>query len=412
MSCRVLVRNMSAVVLFVLVALIPLQLPGADAGHSGVGVSPATLGFRDPPLLPDSSKIALLRFQQHFDVPVKAEIDVLPHEGQTDDASAWVTVDRAGMRVLDPGEHLVTVQVDVPPAAANGMYKAHVRFKVHPPDDYDFEGSGALAQTSVTAVVVIQVDDENEVKRVAVPEPPTLLPVESGGALRFALTLSNTGNVIANPHVALTIHDQMQTHVLQTFWFNETHLAPGVIQDLELQVDDHGLPAGQYWAESKVYVDDAEVFATKPQTFDVLEAGTLARSLDLKRIAIEDDAIRIVVGSLVKLTAHVENTGQVATIGEFVGEVRRDGAILDSLGSRPLEVPVGGDGELHMLYEPTEPGQYTFIGRVHYGNKVTEEKTVLLEVEDAPAGMVWAFVGAGVLVVGAAGVVAVQRLRR
>lgn len=370
------------VLLTLALVLAPNPVPGAQAAHSAVGVSPATLDFTDPPLLAGGSKVGFLTFQQHYDRPVEVQIDAIPYGGPAGDATSWLRLSSQGTIVLTPGSHQIDVHVDVPASTANGHYAAGVRFMVQPPDGRDFEGSGATAQAAVTSIIKIAVANENQVKRIEA-EPKVLIdPVEVDGSLQVTLTLTNTGNVDANPHVRLDVFDQMKARVLQSTWFNETILRPGESEPVTFAIPGHGLPEGQYWASVLVALDGATIHTSGHKEFHVLEKGALLRSLQLKTIQIENNMTRVAPGKMLKLTALVLNTGQIAATGQFLGEVRRNGELIEALESRPLEIAIGETGQMHMLYTPKEPGSHEFVGSVQYGSKITEEKSVLVAVDE------------------------------
>lgn len=387
---------------FLLLAIVStvLAVPSGATTQGSAGVSPATLSFVDPPALAGGTQQGALEFQQRYDVPVEVAVTIISLQGDWGDARSWMSLDRSGRFTLEPGTHPFHLKAATPDGVPNGLYKAGVLFRIHPPHVDAFEGSGSTAETSVTATIVLLVDNDNEVMRVTVSGRPQVMTAEVDGDLRFTVPWANTGNVAANPHVQVEILDQMQSGVLRTYWFNETILAPGEKGDHSFTVYSHDLPEGQYWARISVFLGDELVTATSPITFDVLKEGALARNAELRRVGIDGNLTKATPGTPLRITAMVANTGNISIVAQFHGEVWRDGALVDLIESSPGQVPLGEERILNTLYTPDTPGRYEIKGHVAYEGKVTEEKSVLIAVEDAPGSLPWLPIGIGVSVIG------------
>lgn len=388
--------------------------PVSAQSGEGIGVAPSTLRIDDPPLVRGGSMERTLSFQQHDHDVARVEVRVLPPtEPDAQDASGWVTLDPGGeIDVPRTSDHPVKVKIDVPVTAANGHYRAKVEFRVL--QACDSSGSCAAVQTAASSILAMTVGGE-QVKRIKVLGSPDLNDAEEGGPLQFRVPLENTGNVDADPTIRLQIQDKHQTKILRTYWFNQTVLKPGESGSYTQILRDLDLPRDQYWAIVTVYLDGVLVKTANPQTFDVLEAGALARSAVLKTIRITGDLTTAAVGDLVKLSAIVQNTGQAPVVAQFKGEVWVDGVLRDTFASDPREIAIGETAPLEVIYVVQHGGQHEFKGRAQYGSKVTEERSLLLAVEGeaaAGAGLLWVGLGLLLLVGVVSALVFVGRSRK
>lgn len=396
-------------VLTLLVAGTTLTITTAGAQQQGsVGVSPATAEFTDPPLLPGGTSQVVLKLQQRYAQPIDVHVAALPLSGDAGDAHTWLRLDREGHMVLSPGIHEFIVKIQVPETAANGLYKAGVAFEITPEETAQGDNSSATAKSSVTATLTIDVNNENEVKRLEVRGQPTIHPTEEGAPLRVSVPVANTGNVDITPKYTFELKDPMQRNVVKTFTASGMLIRPGQEQNQTVVIQKPGLERGQYWMSVTTLLDGNPVGVSDPASFDVLAPGELARHAELRSIRIDGDVTRVTVGQLVKLTAVVVNTGQGPLVAEFEGEVLRDGVLVEGLGSKAVEIPVGETGALTMLYRIDEPGKYEFQGRAFYGSKVTEEKSLIVTAAEESAFV--PSVGFGGAIAGLCGVVLVATM--
>ncbi len=363
-----------------------LMATAQDSGSgTGVGVAPASLHMDDPPLIRGGSKVGTLQFQQHdHDLAHVVTSIHRPSSGDEGDASSWITLDpgEGTMEVPRTDDFPVEVEVSVPTTAANGMYAARVNFLVEEGCDAD-GGACVGVQASASATIYVNVEDGDEVKRIAVPGSLTVHDMETGSDFQFSIPLENTGNVDANPHVKLEILDKFQDDVVTHRWLNETMLRPGEKEDTTFIVDDLDLAEDQYWARVQVYLDGVEIHESGSRTFDVVPPGTLAQSAELRTIRVDGDITIVKVGELIRMVAMVENTGKVPVLAQFLGTVEVDGKLADRLESDELQIPIGATQGIEMFYTVEQAGSHVFKGQIHYGGKITEERSLLLNAQDA-----------------------------
>lgn len=359
-------------------------IAAAQTSGSGVGVAPASLHMDDPPLIRGGGKVGILQFQQHDHELAHVVVSIHnPSDGDHGDASSWITLDPPAGRIEVPrtADYPVEVEVAVPETAANGLYAARVNFLVEEACDAD-GGACVGVQASASATVYVRVEDGEEVKQIAVLGSLSVHDMETGSDFQFSLELENTGNVDAVPQVKLEILDKFQEEVITHRWLNDTLLRPGERGDHTFIVPDLDLPEDQYWARVNVHLDGVSIHESGVRTFDVVPPGTLAQTAELRTIRIDGDLTSARVGELIRMEAIVENTGAVPVLAQFQGTVEVDGRLVDRLESDQRQIPIGATQGIEMFYTVEHPGQHVFKGQIHYGSKITEERSLLLSAQD------------------------------
>jgi hypothetical protein len=197
---------------------------------------------------------------------------------------------------------------------------------------------------------------------------------ETGFPLRINIHFQNTGNVIASPAVSVSVF-QDQT-LVDEYTFSDASVKPGSKEVIPLEWNTEGQRAGEY--EARVVVSlGGETIATEDVPFEVLPAGTLTREGQLVSVAPEGEPI---LGTILKVIATFANTGQIETPAQFVGEVYRDGTLVDTLESQELLVLPKQRTSLAAYVKIEEPGAYSIKGQVNFGGNVTGMEEVSLNV--------------------------------
>jgi hypothetical protein len=397
-------RGVALKILLIGALLLAFSVPADAQSGTGVGVSPATLEMDDPPLLRGGGKVATLQFQQHDHDLAHVLLSVQsPNPGDHGDASSWITLDppQGEIEVPRTDDFPVQIEVAVPETAANGLYAARVNFRLTQACEAD-GGACVGVQAATTATVWIDVQDVGEVKRILV-DNPRVRSMEIGSAFQFEVPLENTGNVDANPHIRLRVYsqhdyDKDDAEPLTERWLRDTILRPGERGDYTFIVRDLDLGLGQYWAKIDVYLDDERIHEGTFRTFDIVPVGTLAQIAELRTIRIDGDITNARVGDLIRLEAIVENTGEVPVTASFRGNVLVDGRIVDTFETSPLEIPIGATQGIELVYRVEHAGSHVFEGRIHYGNKITDQRTLLLAVDSTGLNVPgWAWFGLAAL---------------
>jgi cobalamin biosynthesis Mg chelatase CobN len=87
-------------------------------------------------------------------------------------------------------------------------------------------------------------------------------------------------------------------------------------------------------------------------------------------------------GALTKLKVVFRNTGQIDSKAVFVGEVQRDGVLVDAIQSVEKLVEPGSSGQLDVFVKTDKPGEYVVTGKINFEGKETDTKTVSFAVAD------------------------------
>ncbi|HYD03881.1 MAG TPA: hypothetical protein VEC16_06315, partial [Alphaproteobacteria bacterium] len=100
------------------------------------------------------------------------------------------------------------------------------------------------------------------------------------------------------------------------------------------------------------------------------------------------------VGDVVPVTAVFKNTGERTVSAKFKGVVTLDNKIVETLDSEFYDIPPGEIGNIEMYFTPEKYGQYIISGRILYNNKLSYEKSSVLNVNTGTekTGNAWVFV--------------------
>lgn len=197
---------------------------------------------------------------------------------------------------------------------------------------------------------------------------------EIGNPLEFSMTVSNTGNVRVRPNVSIDVWNQDQSTLLNslTIDFNRVEVLPTTSRVLMNRFDNN-YRIGQYWAYATVYpCQKSELIS-----FSVLEKGSIADYGDLLRIENKPWAS---TGEAVPITAVFKNNGERVVSAKFKGVVQQNEKVVQVLDSDFYDVAQGEINNIQVFFTPKKLGQYTISGRVLYNNKLTYEKSSILNV--------------------------------
>ncbi len=197
---------------------------------------------------------------------------------------------------------------------------------------------------------------------------------ETGQPLELHASIQNTGNVNLQPQFQIDIWNKQQTQIVHTqnLTLNE-NLLP-TTQDTFIDQFQHDLPIGQYWAQ----IREPQCENQKMITFNVLDIGGTTDHGKLLRIdnqpwANTDDIIRI--------AAIFKNTGERSVNAHFKGTIKKEDQVVEVIETDPLQVEPSQTQELETFFNPQQPGRYTVEGRVVYNNKLTFQKSSIINVK-------------------------------
>ena len=200
--------------------------------------------------------------------------------------------------------------------------------------------------------------------------------VEEGQPLPITIVSENKGNVRAFPFAAITILDKTKRTVVREHTTSLGEILPTRTESTPINVSTSGLAPDQYWANVTIFLGNRSV-ATKLVTFDIFEPGSLRTKGELVRI---DGTVWSSVGDTLRLVPVFRNIGELRVSATFKGEVYRDTAFVTSVESDTIFVDPGQEVNLTVFFTLQQPGRHELRGYVLYSQKITEEKSFILNV--------------------------------
>jgi len=278
-----------------------------------------------------------------------------------------------------PGNDKVTliVRFVIPEDTANANYYGKIEVKTIPSSS--FTGSGQSMIVGANSDVIINVTGEQILDGVVTSI--SVGDTETGYPLTVRTLIKNTGNVIITPKIDVKILKDDQ--VIHSFAHQKEKIKPQQTGT----INPEWIPSGaiipdEYIADVTVSIDGWTLTSQKSH-FKIFPIGTLTRRGNLTDILIEGDQA---VGSLVKVNAHFQNTGEIDTDAKFVGEVYKDGVLVDKITSEELHVEKYMSTVLVSYLKLESTGDYLIKGKVIYSGKETPVKEVSLKAGQSTPG--------------------------
>ena len=349
----------SIILFFLAIVLIS---PNAEA--VGVGVSPATLHFSN--MLRDGYAEGFITSSVGTDNFVS--VSAVPRG----EIAEWIDFPEGPLLQVNkdnPGRFKIVV---TPPSdVANGIYNGFIRFTTSPLGEIT-TGAGSAVTVSVDASISVGITDTQFLKCTATGF--VIKDTEEGQPLLLSINVFNEGNVRVRPEVDVTIWNQRQDKIVETFSFKADKGAlPTTRETFFFNLPNKNLDIAQYWADITVRpCQDSKLL-----TFDIVEPGTLALDGILKTIITK---VWAEVGEITQIIAVFQNIGESPVKAKFKGNVQLDGRVIQILESEQVVVGIGEEANLTTFFTPGVPGRFIVKGRVFYGNKQTFDNTGIINV--------------------------------
>lgn len=266
----------------------------------------------------------------------------------------------------------VVIRIKVPSDAINANYTGSLTARTIPDTD-ETGGTGQSLVIGASTKVTINVTGDQIIdgKVLGIFTENT----EPGYPLKITTRFQNTGNVVVNPKIVITIFQD--NNIINSFSHETTSVKPGITQPIiaEWMTTAANIPA-DYTAKVDVLLN-GNIIKSDELSFQILPVGTLTKSGNLTDIYVEGEPA---VGNIVTIRAYFTNTGQVETQTKFSAEVYRDNKLIDTISSDELTAPKHQETVLISYLKITEPGDYLIKGKVIYSGKETPIKEISLNV--------------------------------
>ena len=195
-----------------------------------------------------------------------------------------------------------------PDDVANGDYEGFIRFTTSPLGKVT-SGAGSAIQVSVDVKIKVTITDLQFLKCQATGF--VIKDAEQGQPILFSASIYNKGNVRIKPAIDVTIWNQRQDKIVDTFNKQlSQEILPTTKQTVFFNIPSTNLVIAQYWAS--ITVNPCQ--DNKLLTFDIVEPGTLGLEGVLKTIITKVWAER---NEIVPIVAVFQNLGETPVKAKF-----------------------------------------------------------------------------------------------
>lgn len=256
----------------------------------------------------------------------------------------------------------IVIQITIPEDAANREYNGTVIVSSEPADT-NVSGNYTTVSLNIPVLLFINVTGY-QILNVSVLYIE-VDNVEIGYPCRLRLQFRNTGNVEATPHTEVII--TKDGRYIDSLSGSTDPIQLDQLGNQELIWNTTGMVAGNYVAHFNITLD-GKLVEERDVSFRLFPPGTFTRNGTLLGITYEGKPAK---GKVLKIIATFRNTGDVDTPAKFIGEVYKDGELVDVIESKEITVPKYRKENLYAYYKIKENGTYVIKGYVLYGSKTT-----------------------------------------
>ena len=257
------------------------------------------------------------------------------------------------------------VRFTIPPDTANGIYNTTLRAQLRP---VSAGGNDMGVTTIMEATSQISVTVSGVQKVSGTVDYITAEDTEVNYPLPIKVLFHNTGNVAVNPEISATILGK--GNIIDTLSYSGTPVNAGEAGIIIVRWNNTGNEPGNY--STRVGVSVAKTSIKESEIpFRIFPPGTLSRQGNLTALLYDGAPV---VGTVLKITGIFENTGTIETKAKLMGEIYRDGVLVDTFTSDELSIPIYSKGELIHYLKLDAMGGYTIKSYVLYEGKKTPQK--------------------------------------
>ena len=363
--------NSCSWIIFLSCAIIILFSHVSDVNAVSISVTKAVIDYNDVLKGGYAEDVVYVSTDAPFNVPISYEL--------LGDIKDWVTVDpdlnAPNSTVYISNANYQTVRVIIKPPADTpiGTYSGTLRLITG-----TLNNGGAQYGSQLQAAFMIRISVKVTGTQFLSCSGAGVVIRDSevGNPLEYSMSVNNGGNIRVRPTATIDIWNQDQTKLIMTknLDFANLEVLPTTNQAFYNSFISN-LRIGQYWA----YVTIAPCGNSNLVTFNVYEKGTIVDSGDLVRI---ENSAWAKVDEIVPINAYFKNTGQRTVSAKFKGVITSENRIVQTLDSEFYDIAPGQTGTLQVFFTPKKYGQYIITGRVLYNNKLSFEKSSVINVNE------------------------------
>jgi hypothetical protein len=360
---------------FLMLITLIMMVNSADA--IGIGLSPGEMVL--------NNSLKGITYEKSLTIINMAEEDLNYSLSSNGDIEGWVSFyyqnpDTEIQSIIVPanGKISVITKFQIPTDAVSKDYFGTINVRSVPEIAED---SGSQQSLIIGGSIKININVTGDQIIDGVVNGISIYNIEPGYPLKVETMFRNTGNVVANPEIKVTI--LKDNELIHSFIYDKATIKPSITNAItaEWKTTEETIP-GDYTANVIVSLD-GKILRSSDKTFKILPVGTYSRQGNLTDIRIEGEPT---IGSLVKVNAYFENTGEIETAAKFSGEVYKDGNLIDTITSEELQVEKYKEAELVSYFKLESKGDYLIKGKVIYSGKETPVKEVSLKAGKSTPG--------------------------
>lgn len=246
-----------------------------------------------------------------------------------------------------------------------------------PDETEEISGAGATMGIGTMTKVKVIVKGEapkGQVKSIVVNN------VEINRPLRILTMFENKGKVTAQPVISVDVFKGRE--LIGSSKNTEAIVQVGETKTIVLEWNTTGQGTGDYRAFVCVILGE-ETLEEEELDFSIKESGSLSKEGELIKITFQGQPSS---GEMLKVLASFKNTGESDLVAEFVGEIYKDGSMLNVVRSSPAVIASGEQQDIASYATLEDPGDYKITGYINYEGYKTEEKSNSFSVTKGKSG--------------------------
>lgn len=258
----------------------------------------------------------------------------------------------------------ILVKFNIPKDIANGTYESQIIAEMGKPKSGEVSGQA----TSVSMPIPVKIGVTGEQILTGKVISMLVRDTEINYPVKISVEFMNTGNVIAKPEIKVEITQAGLP--IDSFKYNKSKVKVESKKVIPVKWDTKGRGLGEYIAKISVLLDGKEL-AVENHPFKILPLGALGRKGFLEELSYKGN---LGSGKTVKILAKFRNNGRIDTNAKFIGEVYKDGDLIDKIQSENTLVPVYSSRKLESYLKVPGTGKYEVLGYVSFEGKKSNTK--------------------------------------
>ena len=333
-----------------------------------LGVSPGRIDYND--VLPGGYAEKYLSISTNSDQQIITSIKV---EGEL---AEWISTEpNSTLFVISQGNpQKIKIKITPSKDARNASYEGRITFTTESFGNLTSR-AGGIVRTAVALGVAAKITNQQITLCSAGNIEKS--DAEFSNPIIISGDIANLGNVRIRPEVKTVIYDQSKKNKLLQKNFLADEILPTSQGSFIFSLPNQ-LETGQYYAEISVPACNALNFGF----IEIVEPGKLSDKGELLTIENPNWAT---LKQNVPIKVNFTNQGPNPITAKFKGNVMLESKLVSPLESDPVTILPGETAEFVLYFQPQETGRYTIVGRAVYNNKLSNERSSILNIMEEKA---------------------------